>query len=100
MRPQEDDRLHALVVLSALVVLAIVVWAGGRRLYGRWAAGRGAVPSAAVSGPRRDDGVDRPPSFIPPLALVGVKPNARPPKSPKPKPPAAVPMPPITPDKE
>lgn len=97
MKRRDDDLLHNAVVAAALAVLAVVAWAGGSRLYRRWQAGR---PSAA--GPVKPEapaevGVDRPPAVIPPLALVGMQPGA--PSKPRSQP-AAVPKPPITPDRE
>lgn len=100
MRKPGDDPLHALVVWSALAVLAVVLGLGGRRLYRRWAAGRPVPPAGGSAAPRKDDGIDRPPSLIPPLALSGARPSGRPGKNLKRKQPAAVPMPPIRPDKE
>ena len=95
VKRRDDDTLHAVVVIAALAVLAIVAWVGGRRLYGRWNAGR---PEASPSAPKpvQDDGVDRPPASIPPLALVGISP----PVSRAKNRPAARPMPAITPDRE
>lgn len=99
MRKKDSDALHNAVVLSALVVLGLTLWAGGRRLYSRWQAGS-APPRPAPERPAQvPDGYDRPPSVIPPLALVGIAPDGSKTK-PRPKPPAARPMPPITPDRE
>ena len=97
MKQRDDDLLHNAVVAAALAVLAIVVWVGGGRLYRRWQAGRSAsaVPAAPV--PEQEAGVDRPPSAIPPLSLVGIQSGAA--SKPKSQP-AAVPKPPITPDRE
>lgn len=94
-----EDTLVTVVVISALVVLGLVFWAGGRRLYSRWQVGRGTGPGPAQTRPRVDDGVDRPPTMIPPLAMVGIAPSTSPPRN-RPKTPAALPMPPITPDRE
>ncbi|MBI3299316.1 MAG: hypothetical protein HYZ75_14205 [Elusimicrobia bacterium] len=94
---REDDVLHKLVVLSALAVLAIVLVVGGGRAYRRWV--RRPAPLPVQRPPvAPDDGVDRPPSVIPPLALSGAQPAA----SPRPRDfsPAARPKPPITPDRE
>lgn len=92
-----EDLLVTAVVVSALAVLAVVFWVGGRRLYARWQTGRPAVPVVPRE-PAQDDGVDRPPSQIPPLAMVGIAPAK--PARPRAPQPAALPMPPITPDRE
>ncbi|TBR20094.1 hypothetical protein EPO15_13620 [bacterium] len=93
-----EDALVWAAVAAALAVLAVTGWVGGRRLYARWQSGRPA-PTAPVERPSvPEDGVDRPPTVIPPLAMVGIAPAAKPPRN-RPKPPAALPMPPITPDR-
>lgn len=97
MKRKGEDLLVTAVVVSALAVLAVVFWAGGRRLYARWQSGRPAAPPVE-GGAAQDDGVDRPPSQIPPLAMVGIAPAK--PARPRQQPPAALPMPPITPDRE
>lgn len=97
MKKKDEDLLHLAVVASAVLVLALVAWAGGRRLLARW--GSGPEPVAPAAPPRpAADGVDRPPTVIPPLALVGVKPET--PSSRPRTQPAARPMPPVTPDRE
>ncbi|MBI5598048.1 MAG: hypothetical protein HY928_18350 [Elusimicrobia bacterium] len=97
MKQKDDDLLHNTVVAAALAVLGVVLWVGGSRLYRRWQAGRPTVSAPAQPPPAADDGIDRPPSGIPPLSLVGLHPRT--PNKPKPQP-AAVPKPPITPDRE
>jgi hypothetical protein len=93
-----EDLLVNAVVVSALAVLAVVLWVGGRRLYARWQTGRPAAP-VVQGGEPEDDGMDRPPTSIPPLSLVGLAPSSATAR-PRPRPPAARPMPPITPDRE
>ena len=98
-RRKDEDALVTVVVAAAAAVLALTLWAGGKRLYARWQLGRGGE-SVAVPVPKPvDDGYDRPPSAIPPLAMVGIAPSSKTPKA-RPKTPAARPMPPITPDRE
>lgn len=94
---RERDLLHDAVVCSAVVLVAIVLWVGGRRALARRGAGR--PGPVAVEPPRpADDGVDHAPPVIPPLVLSGVK-GGKPPKK-RASQPAARPLPPITPDKE
>ena len=97
---KDEDALVTVVVVSAAAVLALTLWAGGKRLYARWQLGRGGEPVAGPVQPRPDDdGYDRPPAVIPPLAMVGIAPSTKAAKS-RPNAPAARPMPPITPDRE
>lgn len=99
MKPRKgEDALVTAVVVSAALVLAVVLWFGGRRLYARWQTGRPAEP-VVIGEEEPDDGMDRPPTSIPPLALVGLAPSSATAR-PRPRPPAARPMPPITPDRE
>ena len=96
---QSEDTLLTVAVVTALAVLALTLWAGGRRLYSRWALGAQTAPSTAPRPEPKDDGRDHPPSVIPPLAMVGISATSRPPR-PRVKTPASRPLPPITPDRE
>ena len=99
MKRKNDDALVTLVVASAAVVLGLVLWAGGKRLYARWQVSRAPAPVTAPVSQPSGDAYDRPPAGLPPLAMVGIAPTSKPIK-PRDNAPAALPMPPITPDRE
>jgi len=96
MRRKSEHGLYAVVFAAAILLAVLLAYQGFKRM------GRDPLswrPSG--SGPRRAgkwDGVDRSPSQLPPLSLVGSRQGGAAP--PKKAPPPAIPMPPITPDIE